>query len=264
MARCWNTFRETSNTAKRMVLGVHLEQIIATDNLVDEALPMSFTSAGFGYHPFGGVQTVFFNHPEFKAVAISELQITDQKDQNNVLVNNHELPTSVTLEIAWWASPGLVCASATWPPQKHSQTSLRRSLLMPRTSLQHNGQWLKDWRKSCVRHTPVVRPSHGPRHSKSHPLLWFCELPKSTTQWLSAWPWDDGVWGLLVMFPPSSTRHLIQVQQVASSNSKEPLNPKDAVALRGCPCQWGIRPKSHHRSSPHWKWSGHPITETIW
>ena len=89
------------NFATRKVLYVHLDQINTTDNIVDGMPSNLLTSIGLGCHSFGDIATIRVEHPEYKRLqngTISELKITIKDEYGNI-INNHDLPIYITLEI---------------------------------------------------------------------------------------------------------------------------------------------------------------------
>lgn len=88
------------NFSGHKILNVHLEQISTTGNMVDGVPSTLLTSIGIGEHSFGDVKTITFDNPAFKKLqngTIHELNISF-KDENNDILNNHDLPIYITLE----------------------------------------------------------------------------------------------------------------------------------------------------------------------
>ena len=82
-------------------LHVHLNQLNTTKNFVDSAQSTLLTSVGIGRHAFGDIHTVSIQNPEFKRLCggtSAELKVEIREDSGELL-NNHNLPIAVTLEI---------------------------------------------------------------------------------------------------------------------------------------------------------------------
>jgi hypothetical protein len=91
------------NFARTKTLNVHLEQVKTSQNVINGAPSTLLATVGLGRRQFfGAVNTLRFEHPEFKHLedgTISELRVVIRDDQGQYL-DNHDLPISSTLEIS--------------------------------------------------------------------------------------------------------------------------------------------------------------------
>ena len=89
------------NFASNKVLSVHLEQINITGNTDDGAPSTILTDIGVKCPSYGEFHTVRIENPEYKPLqngTINELTIT-LRDESGKVIDNHDLPVSVTLEV---------------------------------------------------------------------------------------------------------------------------------------------------------------------
>lgn len=89
------------NFAMTQTLHVHLGQINTTHNMLDGAPSMLLAVLGVGKHSFGDIATMVFATPQYKRLSngtVSELEVTICDDKGQ-LVDNHDLPISVVLEV---------------------------------------------------------------------------------------------------------------------------------------------------------------------
>lgn len=90
------------NFATTKVLYLHLDQINTTSNAMDRSPSTILTMIGLGRHAFGDIYTLRVEHPEFKPLqhgTIHDLDITI-RDESGKVLDNHNLPISLTLEIS--------------------------------------------------------------------------------------------------------------------------------------------------------------------
>ena len=89
------------NFTSTKMLHLHLDQINTTNNCVDGAPSMLLATVGLGCHSFGEVGIFSCKNPEFKRLqegTVGELKVT-VRDDTGQLLNNHDLPISLVLEI---------------------------------------------------------------------------------------------------------------------------------------------------------------------
>ena len=89
------------NFAPTKTLNIHLDQVNTTQNIVDGAPSTLLTRVGIERQVFGDIHMARIEHPEFKCLqegTIGELKIT-VRDDNGKIVDNHNLPISLVLEI---------------------------------------------------------------------------------------------------------------------------------------------------------------------
>jgi len=90
------------NFAMTQTLHVHLGQINTTHNMLDGAPSTLLAVLGVGNQSFGDIATMVFATPQYKRLSngtVSELEVTICDDKGK-LVNNHDLPISVVLEVS--------------------------------------------------------------------------------------------------------------------------------------------------------------------
>ncbi|GFS05152.1 hypothetical protein ElyMa_001192800 [Elysia marginata] len=89
------------NFTTRRMLWIHLEEINASENIVDGAPSTLLTSIGVGCHAFGDIKTVRLECPEYKRLrdgTIGELKIS-VRDESGQAFSNQDLPIHVTLSV---------------------------------------------------------------------------------------------------------------------------------------------------------------------
>ena len=89
------------NFTPTKVLHVHLEQLNTTTNIVDGAPSQVLTTIPIQCHSFGDINAVRIEHPEYKHLrngSVGELKVM-VRDKLGVVIDNHDLPISLILEI---------------------------------------------------------------------------------------------------------------------------------------------------------------------
>ena len=89
------------NFAITQTLHVHLGQINTTHNMLDGAPSTLLAVLGVEKQSFGDIATMVFATPQYKHLSngtVSELEVTICDDKGK-LVDNHDLPISVVLEV---------------------------------------------------------------------------------------------------------------------------------------------------------------------
>ena len=89
------------NFATTKVLHINLEQVSSNSNISDGSPSTLLTTIGLGCHSFGDIATIQVEHPQFKCLSsgiITELKIVI-RDNSGKILDNHNLPISLTLEI---------------------------------------------------------------------------------------------------------------------------------------------------------------------
>jgi len=83
-------------------LHIHLDQVNSYYNTLDKAPSTLLTIVGVKCPSFGHIETVSFQHPEFKRLnrgTVHELKVSVHDDTGQ-LIDNHDLPISVVLEFS--------------------------------------------------------------------------------------------------------------------------------------------------------------------
>ena len=86
------------NFATRQMLWVHLEEINASENIVNGALSILLAGIGLGRHAFGDINTVRMECPEYKRLrdgTVGELKVSI-RDASGKAISNQDLPIHVT------------------------------------------------------------------------------------------------------------------------------------------------------------------------
>ena len=87
--------------SRTKTLRVHLEELNTTHNVLDGAPSNLLAVLGHGGAAFGSVESVRFEHPEFRRLregAVTELTVSVRDDQGRP-IDNHGLPITAVIEL---------------------------------------------------------------------------------------------------------------------------------------------------------------------